>query len=114
MEPQIRIGDAEREQVVTALQEYLTEGYLSVDEFSERSAAAYRAKTRGELAVLTEDLAPRTDLAPNPSRDVAGRATGWRSWTPAVIAVVVLVGLVVVAVGVTIVVMMLGMMGMMG
>jgi hypothetical protein len=114
MDARMRIGDAEREQVVTALQEYLTEGYLSVDEFSERSAAAYRARTRGELAVLTDDLAPGAGLASGPGRVVAGRTTGRPPWTPAVVAVVVLVGLAAVALGVTLLVMMLGMMGMMG
>jgi hypothetical protein len=108
MDPQTRVGDAEREQTVAALQQYVTDGYLTLDEFSERSAAAYRARTSGELAVITADLAPRSGSA------LAARPTGGGlsriSWTPVAIVVAAVVGLVVLA-GVVVVLMMLGMMG---
>lgn len=84
-------------------------GYLSLDEFSDRSAAAYRATTYGELAAVTEDLSPRGD----PDRRPAGRALGRITWTPVVIAVAVVAGVVTVA-AVVMVLMMLGMMGGMG
>lgn len=109
VDPQTRVGDAEREQTVAALQQYVTDGYLTMDEFSERSAAAYAAKTRGELVVLTRDLAPGADSTA--ARTTAGGgALGRISWTPVAIAVAVVVGLVVLA-GVAMVLMMLGMMG---
>lgn len=109
MDPRARVGDADREETVAALERYVSEGYLSLDEFSDRSAAAYRATTYGELAAITEDLAPRA----NRDRSPAGRATGRISWTPVVIAVAVLAGLVVVAAA-AMVLMMLGMMSGMG
>jgi hypothetical protein len=108
MDPRARVGDADREETVAALQRYASEGYLSLDEFSDRSAAAFRATTYGELAAVTEDLARASS-----NRSPAGRATGSISWTPVAIAVAVVVGLVVVA-AVVMVLMMLGMMGGMG
>lgn len=104
MDPRARVGDADREETVAALQRYVSEGYLSLDEFSDRSAVAYRATTYGELAAVTEDLARA-----NSNRSLAA-VTGRISWTPVVIAVAVLVGVVVVA-AVVMVLMMLGMMG---
>ncbi|GAA3845321.1 DUF1707 SHOCT-like domain-containing protein [Amycolatopsis tucumanensis] len=65
----IRASDADRERVVTALQQHVGEGRLTLDEFSERSAAAYRSRTRGELDVLTRDLptpAPRASTTRRP------------------------------------------------
>jgi hypothetical protein len=112
MDPQMRVGDAEREQAVAALQQYVSDGYLTLDEFSERSAAAYRARTRGELVGLTQDLAPREHRPPAPNPAMGG-ALGRISWTPVAIAVAVAVGLVVLA-GVAMVLMMLGVMGGMG
>lgn len=111
MDAQMRIGDAERERTVAALQQYVSDGYLTLDEFSERSEAAYRARTRGELAVLTQDLAPdQRPPAPAPDR---GGIWGRPSWTPVTIAVAATVGLAVL-VGLVMVLMMLGAMGGMG
>lgn len=107
MDPRTRIGDADREQAVGVLQRYVTDGYLSLDEFSDRSAAAYRAKTYGELAALTADLAPR----PEPGHPRASASQN--RWSPLMIVVAVLVGAVVLA-AVVMVLMMLGMMGGMG
>ncbi|WP_116049612.1 DUF1707 SHOCT-like domain-containing protein [Amycolatopsis palatopharyngis] len=61
----VRASDADREQAVTLLQREVGTGRLTLDEFSERSAAAYQARTVGDLATLTSDL-PRTDPAPTP------------------------------------------------
>jgi hypothetical protein len=65
----IRASDAEREQAVAVLQREVGTGRLTLAEFSERSAAAYQARTVGDLAALTSDL-PRTDrvLAPRNRR----------------------------------------------
>jgi len=56
MDREIRVSDAEREDVVGRLRRAVSEGRLSVTEFDERAAAAYQAKTRGELEPLTLDL----------------------------------------------------------
>jgi hypothetical protein len=53
-----RVGTVERETVVALLGDALAGGYLEADEFTERSASAYAARTRGELDVLVADLPP--------------------------------------------------------
>lgn len=56
MDAQVRASDADRERLVLGLQEQVGSGRLTLEEFSERAAAAYRARTFGELDVLTRDL----------------------------------------------------------
>ena len=53
---EVRASDAERELTVERLRRAVGNGRLSIDEFDERAAAAYAARTRGELADLTRDL----------------------------------------------------------
>lgn len=63
--PRMRAADVDRELVVSFLQTQVGAGRLSLDEFSERSAAAYRACTMRDLDALTEDLpAPASPAAP--------------------------------------------------
>jgi hypothetical protein len=52
----IRASDNDRERVVTALRDAFTEGRLTLDEFEERTSAAYAARTWGDLRALTDDL----------------------------------------------------------
>jgi uncharacterized membrane protein YoaK (UPF0700 family) len=52
----VRASDADRERVITELQQHTAAGRLSMDEFSERAAAVYRARALSELAALTADL----------------------------------------------------------
>jgi hypothetical protein len=52
----IRASDKDREDVVTVLREAYTEGRLTLDEFDERTSAAYAAKTWDDLRELTVDL----------------------------------------------------------
>ena len=52
----IRASDQERESVVDVLRDAFTDGRLTFDEFEERTAAAYAAKTWGQLGELTVDL----------------------------------------------------------
>jgi hypothetical protein len=56
LNPSIRASDADRERVVGLLQQYSAEGRITSEEFDERMAAAYAAKTMGALAELTTDL----------------------------------------------------------
>ena len=53
---ELRVSDAERDQVAAVLAEALAAGRLSPVEHTERLEAAYAAKTRGDLAPLTGDL----------------------------------------------------------
>jgi hypothetical protein len=52
----LRAGNADRERVVAQLNAAFAEGRLDVGELDERVAAAYAAKTLGELVPLTADL----------------------------------------------------------
>ena len=59
MRREIRASDAEREKTVAALQHAVGEGRITMAEFEDRASAAYAAKTRADLDVLTADL-PRS------------------------------------------------------
>jgi len=52
----IRASDQERESVVDVLRDAFTDGRLTFDEFEERTASAYAAKTWTQLEELTSDL----------------------------------------------------------
>ena len=52
----IRASDKERESVVDVLRDAYTEGRLTLDEFEERTSAAYASKTWTDLRELTGDL----------------------------------------------------------
>lgn len=53
---EVRASDADRDAVVERLRRALGQGRLTVAEFDERAAAAYAAKTHGDLEALTRDL----------------------------------------------------------
>jgi Domain of unknown function (DUF1707) len=53
---QMRAATADRERAVDVLRAGFAEGRLDQDEYSDRVGRVYRAKTYGELAVLTADL----------------------------------------------------------
>ncbi|MDQ2810649.1 MAG: DUF1707 domain-containing protein [Actinomycetota bacterium] len=52
----ILASDNERESVVDVLRDAYTDGRLTLDEFEERTAAAYAARTWANLRELTGDL----------------------------------------------------------
>lgn len=80
-----RASDAEREAVVTRLQDAASEGRLTVEELAERIDAAYAARTHAELEPLTADLpaAPASGAGGPPVVGPAGGgvASGGRSAT---------------------------------
>ena len=61
----VRAADADRERVVAELQRHTAAGRLSMEEFSERTAAVYRSRTMNELVSLTADLPPEGPPAPD-------------------------------------------------
>jgi hypothetical protein len=65
----MRASDADREAVVEVLREAVTHGRLTFDEFEERTAQAYAAKTFGELHPLTTDLPPGATGTALPTTD---------------------------------------------
>lgn len=54
--PDQRLSDAERDEAVGRLAQAHTDGRLTTEEYGERSAAARRAVTRGDLVPLFADL----------------------------------------------------------
>jgi len=65
----IRASDQDRDVVVAVLRDAYTAGRLTLEEFDERTTAAYASKTWGELRKLTEDLPAQPILG----SDVPGR-----------------------------------------
>lgn len=59
----IRASDSDRENVVEILRAAYADGRLTLDEFDDRTTAAYGAKTWGELRELTRDLPAGAGLA---------------------------------------------------
>lgn len=69
MDPNIRIGDAERDEAARRLGEHHGAGRLSIDEFDERMNLAMEARTAGDLQALFTDLPgdPFDDPTPAPA-----------------------------------------------
>ena len=63
----IRASDADREHVVEILREAYSAGRLTLEEFDERTTAAFAARTWGALRELTSDLPHQPRLAAAPS-----------------------------------------------
>ena len=68
--------------MAAALQRHVGAGRLTLDEFSERAEAAYRARTLGDLDTLLEDL-------PDPA--VMRTASAYRSSRRALVLALVVV-----------------------
>ncbi|SDP25611.1 protein of unknown function [Klenkia soli] len=64
-ETTLRAADSDRATVAEVLGTAMKDGRLTVEEYDERLAAAYAARTHADLAVLTADLpVPRAAAAP--------------------------------------------------
>ena len=67
----MRASDKDREAVVTVLRDAYTAGRLTLEEFDERTSAAYAGKTWGELRVLTADLPETPEMDSDLPRPLA-------------------------------------------
>src|SRR5213080_79794 len=63
MNTELRVGDAERAEVTTALHEHFAQGRLTRDELDARLTTTLSAKAVGDLRAVTRDLP-----GPTPSR----------------------------------------------
>lgn len=89
-DPNLRVSDADREQVAGRLRRSHAEGRLDLTEFQQRLEHCYEAKTLGQLRELVRDL-PRTD-EPDGRRSVSWlRPAGWRVFPVIPILIVLLV-----------------------
>lgn len=59
--PNVRVGDAERNQMSEILSKHYSDGRLDAAEFQERLDRAMSAKTRADLSGLLADLPPLVD-----------------------------------------------------
>lgn len=80
----VRIGTAERENALQLLSKHFSEGRLTTEEFSERSAAVSAALTRADLEPIFADL---------PVKPAAPEVEHTRDWRAIVMAVIPLVAL---------------------
>lgn len=103
--PQLRIGDAEREAAARELGEHYAQGRITTDEHSERLDRIWAARTAADLAPAFSDLPrPRPEPVPTPPRGSRG-PRGPRAWQGRVVEVVsplpfllkVLIGVVLIA-----------------
>ncbi|MFI0443934.1 DUF1707 domain-containing protein [Actinomadura sp. 6N118] len=81
---EIRIGDAERDAVTSALHDHFAAGRLDQAELGERLDAALAAKTGGDLRTIVHDLPGQNGLpeAVNPYRGGRG-GHPYAHWHPA-------------------------------
>jgi hypothetical protein len=79
-EPQMRAADADREAVARRLGEHMAAGRLTTDEYEDRVARAYAARTFGELAELTADLPTGRGSSPAAPPQPAGACGPWSPW----------------------------------
>src|SRR4051812_49755574 len=91
MDDTLRAADRDRDQVAEALREHYAQGRLSMEEFDERSTAAVKATTMGDLRELTADLPNLTEPqeAPRSPRWIAAASI---TATAAVLAIVMIFG----------------------
>jgi len=75
MQDNIRISDADREQVTARLREHFAEGRLTSDELDERISTTLNAKTFGDLRGVMADLPEPGPLGPQ-------QAPVPPAWTP--------------------------------
>lgn len=68
----IRVSDAERQDTVNALRRFCADGFLTLDEFSDRVERALGSRTRGDLVAVTADL-PVVQGVPTPSPTTGAR-----------------------------------------
>ncbi len=72
MNENLRVSDADREQVADRLREHFAEGRLTSEELDERVSAALSAKTVGQLRAVMTDL-PQPEPAGTPGGTPAGQ-----------------------------------------
>jgi hypothetical protein len=67
LDPELRASDEQRERAAAEIRDHFAAGRLDDEELAERLAAAYRARTQGELHALRADL-PALPPAPHQAR----------------------------------------------
>jgi hypothetical protein len=71
----VRVGDADRDAVVTQLREHFADGRLTLEELNERLDQTFAAKTKADLNPVTRDLPP----AARPAAGTTWQGPAWQS-----------------------------------
>jgi hypothetical protein len=74
----LRVGDAERQQAVTALGEHYAAGRLDQDEYDTRIQTAYAARTRVDLQGLFGDLPEPVPFRAAGHQPAGTHQVGWQ------------------------------------
>lgn len=97
----LRVGDADRQAVVSELQRHYVEGRLTSEELGERVTEALAARTFGDLATLLSDLPTLPD--PNTLQTATGTLpehddlyAGGSSFSPSFGLLLVLIGVLAI------------------
>ncbi len=93
MNDTLRASDRDREEIAEVLREHYAQGRLTIEEFDQRSTAAFAAKTMGDLGPLVADLPEERE----PQAAAPAWSTARMRWI-AVAGAVAAVALLVVAV----------------
>ncbi len=102
--PELRAADVDRERVAERLRRAHDEGRLDLTEFDERVAAAWAARTYGDLDALTADLPPQpvppvgASVVPR-HRPPAPERAAVAAWSVASVLNVMIWGIIAVGVG---------------
>lgn len=79
----MRIGDQERDAAIEMLQEHMSAGRLTAEEFNDRMSQALEAKTRRDIAVLFTDLpGPRPPQLDQPAMPSSSPTPDWSQTDP--------------------------------
>ncbi len=92
IEPELRIGDTEREAAASALGEHFAAGRLTREEYDDRSTAVWAARTNADVAPLFADLpTPHVPSARKTRPAALSRGRHFRvPWLPVILMVLVL------------------------
>src|SRR4051795_6908231 len=85
----MRISDAERDQVIGLLRGHCADGRLTLDEFGDRVTEVLDAKTVGDLELVTRQLPvvlPASSMTQVPSSDQPVRQRAVTRWAVAVLS----------------------------
>ena len=75
----LRVGDAERQQAVTALGEHFAAGRLDQDEYDTRIQSAYASRTRVDLQGLFGDLPEPVPFRAAGHQPAGTHQVGWQA-----------------------------------
>ena len=97
-DPDLRVSQAERDEVAATLGRHYADGRLSVGEYEERVAAALEARTGRDLDALLVDL-PAPAPAPATSPRVRRPGDDWRRLVPYLPRILAVTTVVLIAMG---------------